>query len=607
MRNLLFTLLVLAFLTTPADLFAQFGASENTKTELYTDPDAGTIKLIPQYQSLPSGAESALALQFKTKGQWHYYADKKQIPTGKLSVTPSAENITFGDPVYPEPIEYDDKVFNKKYGIYKGDFKVYIPFKVSESAQKQPLTISVKIDGAVCAELCKFLDEVNLQTTIQIDPQADLTDAAFKFPTETQGQKPQIAEKTPQPEDQTAIQGPSFSMPIAFALALIAGLLLNVMPCVWPIIPIIITRLWNLSGESRGKSAAMGIAFSIGILLFFAIIATANIILQVSYDEVLQWGDFNRKPAFNIGLSLLMLVMGLFMFGVFQFTLPASVSGKASSGQGLTGAIGMGFLMALLSTPCGFGIGMALPYIFLTSIPGLLNNLPKPGGWMDHVKFFLGFLMLLIAVKILSAVPDDMIINTLYFAVFLSLAVWMWGWVTSATTPGHKIAIRTIAIIIAVTAGWLFLAGAGEKPIDWLEYDQQAIAEDIEEEKPVLIKFTADWCTTCTIIDRLVYKDKDIAELLKQKGVKPYLADTTGQSQATTDLKEIYKEPAIPVTVIHLPGGEEKHLKGMFTKGTLREILKPLKDVKAPDGKEDSRKNSKEDQKENTKETAQSS
>ena len=577
-----------------------FAASAKADNK-YIDEDAGFIELSAQHGVVKPGADSALALVFKTKGQWHYYADKKQIETGQLTVTPSGQGMVFGDAVYPEAKEYDDKLFNKKYGIYDGEFTVYVPFKV-EQTSKGPIEFSVKVEGAVCADLCKFLEDVVLKVSVDVDPDAIMPEAAFEFPLAGDGG---VTERIEDAAEVEGLAGPEFSRPVAFTMALIAGLLMNVMPCVWPIIPIIITRLWNLSGESRGRSMAMGFAFSIGILLFFAIIAGANIVLQVGYDKVFQWGDFNREPAFNIGLSMLMVVMGLFMFGVFSFTLPASVAGKAGSGEGLSGSVGMGFLLALLSTPCGFGIlaaafawaqsqplwlstitimligvGMALPYIFLTSIPGLLNRLPKPGGWMDHIKYILGFLMLLIAIKILSAVPADMRINTLYFAVFLSLAVWMWGWVTLSTTRGHKYAIRLVAIIVAVGSGWLLLTGTGAKAVDWLEYDAAAIAKDVEEGKPVLIKFTADWCTTCTVIDKFVYSKKEVADLLKQKGVRTYLGDTTlRESAATADLKDVYKEPSIPVTVLLLPDGKDERLVGLFGKDDLREKLESLEDV----------------------------
>lgn len=619
MRKTLFLSFIVTLAVVCGGVFAEFGSFSKT-TDTHVDADAGSIKLLAQHKIVNPGADSSLALVFETSGGWHYYADKKQIPIGKLSVAASGEGLVFGEAVFPEPKEYDDKVFKKKYGVYDGKFTVYIPFKVEGAAAKKSVAVNVKVDGAVCADLCKFLDDVELVTTVEIDSDAAMQEAAFEFsaggsggtiePEDTNAETGKT-EETESAGDVSGISGPAFSMPVAFSLALIAGLLMNVMPCVWPVIPIVIGRLWNLSGQSRGKSTAMGIAFSLGILLFFAIIAGANIILQIGYDKVFQWGDFNREPAFNIALSMLMVVMGLFMFGLFTFTLPSSIAGKSGSGEGFSGSIGMGFLLALLSTPCGFGIlaaafawaqsqplglatftimligvGMALPYIILTSIPGLLNKLPRPGGWMDHVKYIMGFLMLLIAVKLLSAVPVESRINTLYFAVFLSLSVWIWGWVTMSTTLKNKFIIRAVAILIAVSSGWLLLGGTHEKAVDWLEYDSAAIAKDIEEGRPVLIKFTADWCTTCSVIDKFVFSRKDVADFLKQKGVRPYLGDTTEQTPATTDLKEKYKEPAIPVTIIHLPDGTEKHMVGMFWKDDLIEVLEPLSDVEGLDGEE---------------------
>ena len=113
-----------------------------------------------------------------------------------------------------------------------------------------------------------------------------------------------------------------------------------------------------------------------------------------------------------------------------------------------------------------------------------------------------------------------------------------------------------------------------EKAVDWLEYDLAAISKDIEEGKPVLIKFTADWCTTCKVIDKVVYSKKEVADFLKEKGVRPYLADTTNRdSLATKDLGSKYKEPAIPFTMIYLADGKEERLVGYYGKSKLYEVF----------------------------------
>ncbi|MBW8017900.1 MAG: DUF255 domain-containing protein [Planctomycetes bacterium] len=563
--------------------------------DTFTDKDFGSFKLTVQHGVVKPGADSAVAIVFDTSGGWHYYAEEDTIPEGQLTITPSAEGVEFGKAIFPEPSDFYDEFDKSTYGVYEKKFTVYIPFKISGDidAPKKSFPIKVTVKGAACEKLCKFLDGEILTTTIDIDPDAIMPDAAFEVPSAD------AEDMTERGDEDDIIAKSNLTMPIAFSLALLAGLLLNVMPCVWPVLPIIIARLWSLSGKSRGKSIGMGIGFSIGILLFFAIIAGVNIVLRVSFGQIMEWGALSQEPAFNIGLSMLMVVMGLFMFGLFTFTLPSSVSGKTSSGEGFSGSIGMGFLLALLSTPCGFGIlaaafawaqsqtlglatftimligvGMAVPFIVLTSIPGLLNNLPKPGGWMDHIKYILGFLMLLIAVKLLAAVPEELWINTLYFAVFLSLAVWMWGWVTLSTTFKHKLVIRAVAVIIAVGTGWLLFSPPNEKAVDWLEYDRAAISKDIEEGRPVLIKFTAKWCTTCTVIDKFVYSKKEVADFLKEKGVRPYLADIGIKgSAAAVDIREKYKEPAIPFTMIYLPDGKEVRRVGMYFKGWLYEVF----------------------------------
>ena len=179
------------------------------------------------------------------------------------------------------------------------------------------------------------------------------------------------------------------------------------MPCVWPVLPIIVMRLIQQAKRSKAKSIALGFAFAAGIVLFFAALAVVSIILKLGFGIVFQWGDQFRNPAFVIAMALLMVVLALYMFGLFTFGLPASVTGQSGQRAGFAGSVGMGFLAAVLSTPCSFailafvlawaqtqpiplatitilliGVGMALPYVILTAIPGLLEKYQSPAdGW----------------------------------------------------------------------------------------------------------------------------------------------------------------------------------------------------------------------------------
>jgi thiol:disulfide interchange protein len=376
------------------------------------------------------------------------------------------------------------------------------------------------------------------------------------------------------------------------------------MPCVWPVLPLIVMRIVGQAKQSKGVSVALGLAFCLGILLFFAALAGANIVLQLVYGTVLQWGDQFRSPTFIAGMALLLILLALFMFGVFTISVPSSIAGKAGSGKGYFGAVGMGFLAAILSTPCSFGIlaaafawaqsqpllpatvailmigvGMATPYAVLTSMPGLLNRLPRAGRWMELFKQAVGFVLLIIAVKLLVALPEARKASVLYFAVVLAFCVWMWGtWVGYSTRPARKWLVRGLAVALAVAAGWAFVPAPAYGLIDWKPYDALAVDKAIEKERPVLIKFTADWCLSCQTVEKIVYSRRDIAKLIRQKDVLAIKADTTKwDAPATLALKHAYNEPGVPVSLLFVPGSKEPlKWRGMLFAKDLRKHLQEL-------------------------------
>jgi thiol:disulfide interchange protein DsbD len=539
------------------------------------------------------GETTGLAVIFEGTKDMHYYA-KKETAAGGYNLKVSAEpqkGVTFGEAVFPKWGTFFDTAQRKNVEVYAGNFAVFIP--IEANILSYPFDVEVTVEGIACtSKICLAPFEHKFQTRIdysQIDSWREITFATAG------GEDTGDAKSTA-----------SYSAPIAFLLALVAGLLLNVMPCVWPVIPIIVMRIWNQAGESKSRSIALGLAFCSGILLFFAAISILNIVLILGFDTVFQWGDLLRNQVFLATMTLLMVVLGLFMFGVFSIGIPASVTSKASGGSGYAGSVGMGFLAALLATPCSFailaaavawaqtqtlpvatftlmliGVGMAVPYLILILTPGLLNRLPKPGGWMERIKQGLGFLLLLVAVKLLSALPGEWRISVLYYVVILSFCVWMWGgWVSYSTARGRKLLVRIIALLMAVAAGWAILPVQAEV-IDWLDYDAILIETAVGEDKPVLIKFTADWCSICSVVEKFVYMRKDVGELIKQKGVVAFKGDTTLLgAPATVDLASVYKEPGgVPVSILLLPDGGQKKLRGLIGKNDLKEILNNLPDA----------------------------
>jgi len=519
------------------------------------------------------GDKFGVAVIFEGTDDLHYYAKPETAPAAgfELKVEAKSDDFGFGEAIFPKWEIFTDFV-GSKVEVYAGHFTVFVPITGVTAKTKVDLSqadVEVKISGQACtAMVCLPPFEKTLRTRIDLSQSDSWKEISFKTA----------------PDEDEIIKGPSYSVWFALGLALLAGLSLNIMPCVWPVLPIIVMRIVEQAKAGRRQSAALGLAFCLGILLFFACLAGANIILQVFYSTVLQWGDQFRNPVFVAVMVLLLVVLALFMFGVFTITVPSSIAGKSGSGKGYPGAVGMGFLAAVLSTPCSFailaaafawaqmqplplgtfaimviGIGMAVPYAILTSMPGLLNRLPRAGRWMELFKQGIGFVLLIIAVKLIAALPEARRMSVLYFAVVLGFCVWMWGgWVTYNTKLSRKWLIRIIAVVLAVTAGWAFLPAPAAELIEWQKYDDNAIETARAEGRPVLIKFTADWCWNCEVVDKVVYRRKDIARLIEEKGVLPIKADTTVKdSPAALDFKSVYGELSLPVSILFLPGEKE--------------------------------------------------
>jgi thiol:disulfide interchange protein DsbD len=351
-----------------------------------------------------------------------------------------------------------------------------------------------------------------------------------------------------------------------------------------------------------------GMAFCGGIVLFFAVFALLSAVIHKTTGTFLDLNSLFRYANAAIVLFLAIVFFGLMMLDVVTLSLPSFVTGHQGSGSGMAGSLGMGFFAGILSTPCsgallGFvlfwaqtqplkvstlaiilmGIGMALPYAILVSIPSLLDRIPKPGTWMELFKKSTGFLLFLIAVEItLTALPKERLINVLLYGVVFSFCVWMWGkWVDFSTPARKKWTVRLTAVVLAVWSGLWLLPSAPEPLISWVDYDSDIIATAINKKQPVLIKFTADWCTNCKVVDKRVYQDPDMIHLIKQKGVLAVKADTTlNDASAYKDLKAVYGEPGnVPVTIVLLADQRQEKLRGIFSKETLYNILDPLKDA----------------------------
>ncbi len=540
------------------------------------------------------GDQNGVALLFEGSNDLHYYADAESAPLEgmELTIKAEAEGLTFGEPQLPPSSPFHDPAMNETINVFVGQFPVFIPLNnIPDMSASYPVTVT--IDGLTCTST-ECLPPFTSTLTLDLTP--DTADWITLEPVTSQTLEPQHAAP---------------ALPIIWPqilrylfLALIAGVLINAMPCVLPVIPIIIMRLVEQSKQSRSQRLLAGASFCSGIILFFAGFAAIAAIINLTTGSVINLNSLFRDPNLAIGMFLIIVLFALIMMDFLPLLLPSSVSGHQAKGSGAGAALGTGFFAAILSIPCSgallgsvlvwaqtqpiwvsslcillMGLGMALPYALIISNPALLNRLPKPGAWMEHFKKACGFLLLFIAVKLsLAALPKDRLINVLLYGIVFSFCVWVGGtWVTFSTPANKKRLVRLSMLILAVGTGF-WLLPSHEALVPWQSYDAAAIQEAGNRDQPVLIKFTADWCSNCKVVDRRVYHAKDVVDLIDAKGILPIKADTTTKDlPATLDLNALYGEAGnVPVTILLLPGQDPVKIRGIFKKQALIDILSDL-------------------------------
>ena len=572
--------------------------------------DHVTINVEKQYPAVKPDSTSALAVHFETDRDWHFYASAIVSPGGanlKIKASSSKNFLRFSEPIYPKAEIYQDKFSGEKVDVFSGNFTIYIPFTVEsvDLSQNQGINseITVNIEGSMCSgDKCIMPKFEPLTVEAEISADANITSPAFTVP-----QTGQQAGQNGQPAVLSGNGAEQVGWLAALSLAFLAGVILNIMPCVLPVIPLKVLSIFEQARQDKKRSVAMGSAFCAGILLFFAILAGVNVSLHLKGGGSVQWGGHFQNPANIIAMSLLLIALALFMFGVFTIGVPTSIAGKGQGGKGLAGSVAMGFFAAILSTPCSFGIltasliwaqtqrlfvgtvaimligiGMAAPYMVLTSMPSLLKFIPKAGRWSELFKQATGFILLVVAFWLTMALPKERFERVLYFGVILSFCLWMWGgWVTFTTPRLRKYVIRIIALAIVIPCGIFLLPEPAKSNIDWQGYDALKIREAVANNRTVLIDFTADWCLNCKAVDRFVYGDRKVGQMISQKGVLTFKGDATeGTYPAAIDIIKVYKEPAVPVTILLLPGqAEPVKLRGILIKGKLLEYLRQLPDA----------------------------
>lgn len=407
-------------------------------------------------------------------------------------------------------------------------------------------------------------------------------------------------------------------------LAFLGGVVLNLMPCVFPVLGIKVLGFVNQAGSDRGKVVLHGLVFTAGVLASFWALAGALLALRAG-GEQLGWGFQLQSPAFVYGMAVFMLVFALNLSGLFEVGLSATGAGAGlQSQEGLGGSFFTGMLATLVATPCSapflapalgaalalsaveslvvftaIAVGLSAPYLLLSLFPSAVKLLPRPGAWMETFKQLMAFPLYatvgwLVWVLAAQTAGDDYGLLMILFAfVLVAMAAWAYGRFGQAHGKPSRQRWGTAAalalLVGGVALGWPQpppavgssstgaggASGKGAYAVAWQPWSPEAVAAAQAAGRTIYVDFTARWCATCQTNKAAVFSSSEVLAELARRDVLLLKADWTNKDPRITQELAKFQRSAVPFNVIYHPGqAAPRVLPELLTPGIVLDALR---------------------------------
>ena len=386
----------------------------------------------------------------------------------------------------------------------------------------------------------------------------------------------------------------------AAVLAFAGGILLNLMPCVLPILSVKAFSLVQHAQAAPREVRLQGVAYGAGVLVSFAAIAAALIGFRAAGAEI-GWGFQLQSPVFLAVMIYVLFAVGLNLSGVFSFgDRIAGAAGELGSREHYSGSFLTGALATLIATPCtapfmaaalgyaitqpwyrslaifeAVGLGLALPYLAIAFSPGLRRFLPKPGVWMLHLKQFLAFPIYGTAVWLSFVLAQEAgqfaVTAALAGLVLIGFAGWLYEAARLSAHRGRQWGVGISALAVVGALALLQLTNVdspsraaaipGDASVNWLPFSAAKVDELQAQGRPVFVDFTADWCITCKLNERVALTDRAVLKAFADDGVAALRADWTRQDPGITRMLEANGRAGVPLYLFYPkpgPGGDRR-------------------------------------------------
>ncbi|MEW6364098.1 MAG: cytochrome c biogenesis protein CcdA [Acidobacteriota bacterium] len=557
-----------------------------------------SVTVVPPAEPLKSGESRSVPIEVKILDRYHINANQPLedflIPT-TVDLKPQG-GVRFGTPVFPLPAVKQLEISENPMAIYEGTVRVQVPISLDAAFDRNELVLEGELRYQACNDRACFPPaKAAFRRAIPVafgrPPVSPAREAA---PAPMSEPRPPAAAQEPLKPPAEAVGPPKPSaepsglegkgLPLTVVLVFLGGLALTLTPCVYPLIPITIGYFGGQAEGRKGSVVAHSFLYVIGMAATYSVMGVVAAFTGSLFGSALQY------PAVLIGIALVMVLLALSMFNVYELRLPAFLNRLTGGSQrGFAGSLIMGLTVGVVAAPCigpfvlglltyvgekgsvvlGFSLffvlamGMGLPFLILGIFSGSINRLPRSGAWMVWARTIFGFVLIAMAIYFVRSLLP----NSLYYHLGLSITMLLAGvymaWIEPTQSAGRifpfvrngvGVAFFLLALGLAVNGVQSYVdAAAG---IRWAPYSDQALAEAVKTGRPVLIDFFTEWCVACKELDEKTFSDPEvIAASRKFVTLKSDL--TSADDPRVKAMSESYAIKGVPTLVFLSADGKE--------------------------------------------------
>lgn len=547
----------------------------------------------------------------------------------------SHPDLNFGKLSYPKAT----KVASAEEWQYYPKVTLSLPFTVKSTAKAGAKQIVALMNYNLCYEsgMCNPPEEVEGKLNLQI---LAAEAAALPVPpdtpvsSETVSPGPEaspsaeaglssVAEPMPESTESSSTPPPWSEILKYILFAFLGGLILNITPCVLPILPIRIMSIMNQAQKDRSKVLKHTLVYTVGVLISFGAMAGIFIALQQA-GESAGWGLQNQNPGFVIALMAVVYVFALSLLGVFEIHAPGmNTATKATTKGGYSGSFFGGIFAFLMAISCTgpflgaalpfalklppvlmmvffltIGLGFALPFLLIGMLPKALKIIPKPGDWMIIFKELMGFVLLYIVytqLKTLLQLTDgDYFLKVIWFMLILGFSVWLYGrFVRMEHSKATQWIFTILPVLLIVGAAFAYLphkeipqaeiqqvsgdlVPAPHAPEGWYVFSEELFNKLSAEGKPIFLDIGAAWCKNCTTNEKTVLFTKGTMQEFKDKGVVLLRGDFTKKDEGLLAWIKKHDRAGVPFNALYIPGAEPHIFGELISKSEISAALAKL-------------------------------